>query len=192
MARADSRAVHPCPLTRRFGEPAGAVENHCPVGCAGRSYRAGGKQQSCWCWTSLPAYCSALVTLSHYSLPARFISDCICFSRLCPSIIRFPLTPCLHARRSAEIRIDKSSQLVRSDHGTSCCRRLCPPYALPNPLSHHSRAPSSPQLLKAVHCKRRTRDCARCVCFAVNDPSTPLCLRHHLHYVSHRHRRQKK
>lgn len=61
--------------------------------------------------TILACSLQRLVTLNDYSLPGRFISDCICFSRQRPSIIRFPLTPYLQARRGAEIRIDTSTAL---------------------------------------------------------------------------------
>lgn len=67
-----------------------------------------------------------LVTLSDYSLPGRFISDCICFSRQCPSIIRFPLTPCLQARRGAEIRIDASTELSDQITGLAAVAGFCP------------------------------------------------------------------
>jgi hypothetical protein len=95
LARADSRAVYPCSLTRRFGEAAGAVENHYPVGSVGRPYRAGPKIRCAAVGRILACSLQRLVTLGDYSLSGRFISDCICSSRRCPSIIRFPLTPCL-------------------------------------------------------------------------------------------------
>ena len=110
VARADSRVAYPCLPTRRFGEAAGAVENHCPVGSAGHPYRAGGKHQMCWCRTSLRAHCrgsshlaitrcrdgsSPIASALAVSAPALFVS----------------LTPCLQARRGAEIRIDKSTGL---------------------------------------------------------------------------------
>lgn len=126
MARAVSRAAYPCPLTRRIGDAAGAVENHCPVGSIGLPMSCRGQTADVLVLNILACSLQRLVTLSDYSLPGRFISDCICFSRQCPSIIRFPLTPCLHARGDAEIRNRQIDRTVRSDHGTSCCRCLCP------------------------------------------------------------------
>lgn len=112
-----------------------------------------------------------LVTLGDYSLPARFISDCICFSRQCPSSIRFPLAPCLHARRGAEIRIDKSTErLVDQITGLPLSPPL-PRSHLPNAPSHHSRI--RPQLLTAAHRKRRTQKCGHCVRFAPTNPPRP-------------------
>ena len=95
LARADSRAAYPCPLTRRFGEAAGAVENHYPVGSVGHPYRAGPNIRCAAVGRILACSLQRLVTLGDYSLPGRFISDCICSSRQCPSNYSFPLTPCL-------------------------------------------------------------------------------------------------
>jgi hypothetical protein len=95
LVRADSRAAYPCPLTRRFGEAAGAVENHYPVGSVGHPYRAGPNIRCAAVGRILACSLQRLVTLGDYSLPGRFISDCICSSRQCPQHYSFPLTPCL-------------------------------------------------------------------------------------------------
>ena len=111
IARAGSRAANPCPLTRRIGEAAGAVENHCPVGSVGRPYRAGGKHQMCWCRTSLRAHCrgSSHLAITRCRDGSSPIASALAVSA--PALFVSFLTPCLQARRGAEIRIDKSTEL---------------------------------------------------------------------------------
>lgn len=103
------------------------------------------------------------VTLSDYSLPGRFISDCICFSRQCPSIIRFPLTPCLQANRGAEIRIDESTELSDQITGLAAVAAFAQ-VTLAERSFTPLETPSPPVWTKAAHCKRRTEKCGHCVC----------------------------
>lgn len=134
LARADSRAAHPCPPTRRFGGAAGVVENHCPVGSVARLHRAGGKHQMCWCPTSLRAL-QRLVTLSHYSL-CRGGSSPIA-SALAVSAPALFVSRSHHACRRDEALRSESTH--RPDQITGLA--LSPPLLslhLSNALSHHS------------------------------------------------------
>ncbi|KAH6625304.1 hypothetical protein C7974DRAFT_455284 [Boeremia exigua] len=137
LARADSRAAYPCPLTRRFREPAGAVENHCPVGSAGRPYGAGGKHQIAGVEHILASHCRgsshfAITRCRHGSSP---IASALAVDA--PSITRFPLTPCLQAKRGAEIRIDTSTTLsdqITGPPAVAAFALVAPVERFPTPL----------------------------------------------------------
>ena len=60
------------------------MENHYPVGSVGHPYRAGPNIRCAAVGRILACSLQRLVTLGDYSLPGRFISDCICSSRQCP------------------------------------------------------------------------------------------------------------
>ncbi|KAJ4993323.1 hypothetical protein SVAN01_01298 [Stagonosporopsis vannaccii] len=90
LARADSRAAHPGPLTRRFGEPAGAVENHCPVGLVDAAHIALGPNTPVGVDSILASHCrgsshlaitrcrhgsSPIASALAVSAPALFVSS---------------------------------------------------------------------------------------------------------------------
>ncbi len=143
-----------------------------------------------WCREHPCLSLQRLVTLGHYSLPARFISDCI--SALAVSapalLVSLSYHACTRNEALRSVSTHRPHCQIRSRD-----RLLSPPSPVCtcSTLFHTTREPHRrPQPQKLARCKRRIEICrALCVCvFRPNDPSTTVCLRQ---YVSHRHPHQK-
>lgn len=123
VARADSRAAYPCLPTRRFGEAAGAVENHCPVGSVGRPYCAGGKHQMCWCRTSLRAHCRGS---SHLAITRCRDGSSPIASALAVSAPALFVSFSHHACRRDEALRSESTKLSDQITGLAAVAGFCP------------------------------------------------------------------
>ncbi|KAH7092246.1 hypothetical protein FB567DRAFT_234570 [Paraphoma chrysanthemicola] len=131
-----------------------------------------------------------LVTLSDYSLPARFISDRICFSLpcCCCSIVLAASTRSLthHASRHREAL--KSAQ---PSHHRCCCQitgpaavaESSPMSHLPIALSHPPARPRCPGTPRREIAAADRDSLAIDIVSTQPTPPRPLCQRH---YVSHR------